>query len=180
MTEQTSSHKPIRNYNGDIVYTSFHERPEPTFRLDALHKTLLVLSIVIAVVVPIFFMLQTFGTTELLPVRYGVGGEVLREGPIWEAVLGLTLLGLGTIAMAVLARYPRIFNYPFMLTEHNAQRQYKNSVQMMAWIAFSMGLCVLIMAASWLGLMAMSWMLAATGLMVVAAIVFIWRMVKLR
>ena len=180
MTDQTYPHKPIRNRQGEIVYTSFQQRPQPTFQLDAIHKALLVVSIALAGGLPVLFGLQTLGSTELLPMRYGVGGEVLREGSVWEATLALTLLGLATIAVAVLARYPRIFNYPVMLTEDNAQRQYKNAAQMMAWIAFSMAMVMLVMAASWMGLISIAWLWAAVGLMMAAAIVFIWRMIKLR
>ena len=44
-------------------------------------------------------------------MRYGIAGEVIREGSVWEAVGGLTLLGPATITVAVLAGYPRVFDY---------------------------------------------------------------------
>lgn len=180
MTDQTHSHEPMRNHDGDVIYTSLKERPRPEFHLDPLHKALLTVSVILAIIVPIVFALQTVGMTELLPVRYGVDGEVLREGSVWEALGGLTLLALGILGVAILARYPRIYNYPFMLTEHNAQRQYKNAVQMLAWVAFSMSLIMIVMVASWLEVLAMGWIWVALGVTVAAAIFFIWRMIKLR
>lgn len=180
MAEQPYPGKPMRNHTGDTVFTNPQERPQPAVELDGLHKFLLWVSMVLAIVLPVFFGLQTFGTTDLLPVRYSVDGQVLREGAVWEAIVGLTLLGLGTLAIAILARHPRIFNYPFMLTERNAGRQYKNSAQMMVWVAFGMALTMVVMTGSWLGVISMTWIWVALAVTVGAAVVGIWRMIKLR
>ncbi|MFD6814517.1 hypothetical protein [Enteractinococcus coprophilus] len=105
-------------------------------------------------------------------MRYGIAGEVIREGSVWEAVGGLTLLGPATITVAVLAGYPRVFNYPIPLTAHNAQRQYNNAARMMTWIGLSMALIMVVMMASWLGVLAIGWIWVGLGMLVAAADLF--------
>ena len=180
MSEPAYPQEPIRNARSEAISSNIHQRPQVDYRLDGFHKTLRMVSIALAMALPVIFAMQMFGMTDLLPVRYGVAGEVLREGSVWEAVGGLILLGLGTIAVAVLAGYPRIFNYPITLTAHNAQRQYNNAARMMIWIACSMALIMVVMTASWLGLLVMGWIWAALGLLLVAVIFFLGRMFRLR
>lgn len=103
-----------------------------------------------------------------------------REGSTVEAALILTGLGIVTIGCGVLTRFPRIYNFPVILTEHNVQRQYKNGVQLMAWATACLAGTMVVTVANWLwGLgVGLTWLPSAAGICVL--IVFIWRMVKLR
>ena len=180
MAQQAHPNEPIRPVNSAANDTTLTERPEPDFQLDALHKLLAGFSIGVAITVPIFFALQSIGTLEVLPVRYGMDGQVLREGSVWEAIGGLILLGLGTLALIFLTRYPKTLNYPVTLTEPNVQEQYKTAVYTLVWVAFSMALTMLILVAAWLELITIGWIWLALLLTVAAVIVGITRMLKLR
>ena len=180
MAQQAHPNEPIRHVDHDANDTTLARRPEPDFQPDALHKLLAGFSIGVAITAPIFFALQSIGTLDVLPVRYGMDGHVLREGSVWEALGGLILLGLGTLALVILARYPKIMNYPVTLTEHNVQGQYKTAVYTLVWVAFSMSLTMLILVASWLQLINIGWIWLALLLTVTAIIIGISRMLKLR
>lgn len=180
MAQQAHPNEPIRPVRREASETTLARRPEPDFQLDALHRLLAGFSIGVAITAPILFALQSLGTLELLPVRYGMDGQVLREGSVWEAIGGLVLLGLGTLTLVSLSRYPKIFNYPVTLTERNVQGQYKAGVYTLVWVAFSMALTMLILVASWLELITIGWIWLALLLTVTAVVVGITRMFKLR
>ncbi|NWN87770.1 MAG: hypothetical protein HLX51_04395 [Micrococcaceae bacterium] len=180
MTEGGRTRDPIRNRDGDVVYTSFQERPQPAFALDPLHKGLLGISAVLALGLFVYFFFRSLSMDENLPMHYDFSGDVTRVGSSWESVGTLAMLAVTTVGVVILARYPRIYNFPFMLTEHNVQRQYKNAVQMMAWLAFSCALIMLVMVGSWLGVFSVHWTWVAVALMMLSLGYFMWRMFKFR
>lgn len=180
MAQQAHPNEPIRHVGPEANNATLADRPAPAFQLDGVHKLLVGFSIGVAISAPVFFALQSIGTLDLLPVRYGVDGQVLREGSVWEAIGGLILLGLGTLTLVILSRYPQIFNYPVALTEHNVQRQYKTAVYTLVWVAFSMSLTMLILVAAWLELITIGWIWLALVLTFAAVLIGIVRMLKLR
>ena len=177
VTHPSRSNRPARTARGRI-YGGFKDRPEPDFRLDPLHKALLVFSTLLAVVMPIYFWLQTTHMDGTLPMHYNTAGEVTREGSVVEAGITVTVLGLLVIGLVLLSRYPRIFNYPTMLTEHNVQRQYKTSVQMMAWTSVGSAGIMVVMTGNWLGWLSMNWVWLPLGIMIGAVVWCIARMIK--
>ena len=180
MPEQNGTREPIRNHDGDVVYTSFSERPPAKFTLDFFHRVLLVIGVAVAVVLPVYFLLWTRGMGGHLPMQYDFDGEVTREGSPSEAVIVLGTLGITTLGLAVLTRYPRIFNFPFMLTEHNVQRQYKNAVQMLVWMTAGMALLEAMMVGTWMGVLSASLIWIPVAAILGSTVVFIVRIFKLR
>lgn len=180
MTDHSGSRRPTRQRDNQVVYTSIRERPEPTYTLDPLHKLLLVGSVIVAVVSFVYFVILAWGVDGNLPMQYGLDGEVRRGGSVWEGIGTLSMLGVTTIGVAVLARYPRIFNFPFLLTEDNVQRQYKNAVQMMAWLALSCALIMVVMVGNWGAVLSIHWTWLPMAIMIVSMIFFMSRMFKLR
>lgn len=170
MTEHSGHRRPTSQRDNHVIYTSFRDRPEPTYTLDRLHKLLLIGSALGAVILIVYFVFRAAG----------MDGEVQREGSVWEGIGTLSMLGATTIGIAVVARYPRIFNFPFLLTADNVQRQYKNAVQMMAWLAFSCVLVMVVMVGNWAGALAANWIWLPMAIMIVSMIFFITRVFKLR
>lgn len=177
---RSSQRQPQRDRDGVIVYLQGQDRPRPNFRLDIFHRSLLWVSAILAVGSVIYGLIRLPGFAETLPMQYSTSGEVIREGSAAEAFGAVFLSALVTVGFVVLARFPRIYNFPFVLNEHNVQRQYKNAVHMMAWVSFSCGLTTVFMAAHWFAGMSVNWVLFAVVIMVLIVIFFIWRMVKLR
>lgn len=177
MSESSRQRRPAPNQQR-IIATGLRDRPKPNFRLDALHRGLFGISVVIAVTAPVIFWAKTWNMGGTLPMHYNMAGEVNREGSVTEAGITLIVVGLVTIGLVVLRRYPRIFNYPTMLTEDNVQKQYKTAVQMIAWTTLGSALIMVVMTGSWLGYMGITWIWLPLGIMFCAVGVSIVRMFR--
>ena len=176
------SEKPqLRRFvpNRGVYYRNrVRDRPKPNFRLNVLHRGLRGFSVLLAVVVPIYFWAQTDELGGILPMHYNIAGDVNREGSVTEAGITLVVVGFLTIGLVVLSHYPRIFNYPTMLTEDNVQRLYKTAVQMVIWIAIGSALLTVVIAGNWLGSIGISWIWLPLGLMISAVATGIVRMFR--
>lgn len=171
---------PARNTSDEAQITTFSERPQPNVTLDPFHKALLIISVVVAVVLPVYFGVQMAGAEGSIPMQYDFSGEVTREGSVREAIITTVVLSVLTIGIAVLSRYPRIFNFPVVLTQENIQRQYKNGVQLLVWITASMAALLGLMVGSWLGYVSIHLVLVPVAVMLVIVVFFIARMARMR
>lgn len=61
-----------------------------------------------------------------VPAHYNMAGEVDRWGSKWEMVIVPIIALMMWIGMAVLERYPHVYNY-LNLTKDNVRAQYKNA-----------------------------------------------------
>src|SRR5699024_2116301 len=128
----------------------------------------------------IYGLIRLPGFAETLPMQYSTSGEVIREGSAAEALGAVFLSALVTVGFVVLARFTRIYNFPFVLHEHRVIRRYKNAVYMVALVSFTCGLTTVFMAAHLFAGMSVNWLLFSVVIMVLIVIFCIWRMVKLR
>lgn len=130
---------PFRNEDGVLEYPTMSSRPQPNFVLDPLHRFLLIGSVVTTVAYTLFMWIRIPGMPDEVPMHFAADGSVNRYGSPME-MIGLSILMTVTIlGCAVLARFPRVYNYGFgKITEDNIQAHYKNGVQMMVWTVFSM------------------------------------------
>lgn len=163
---------------GHIIATGVRDRPKPNFRLNVSHRGLRGFSVLLAVVVPIYFWAHTDELGGILPMHYNIAGDVNREGSVTEAGITLVVVGFLTIGLVVLSHYPRIFTYPTMLTEDNVQRLYKTAVHMVIWIAIGSALLTVVIAGNWLGSIGISWIGLPLGLMISAVATGIVRMFR--
>lgn len=124
-------------------------RPQPTFTLDPLHRFLLIGSLVVAVGFTLWMVARIPSMPEQVPMHFAADGSVNRYGSPWEMLIPASLTLATIIGCAVLTRYPRIYNYGVgRVTEENIQSHYKNSVQMMIWMVFSLTSVHIIMLGS--------------------------------
>ncbi len=178
--EAQRSGKPFQDADGTISYPSFRARPQPDFTLDPLHRGLLTTSVAVAVLVSVYTLLQIPSMPEEVPIHWSAGGTVSygSRGSIAFPILLLLACVIGT---AVMTRYPRIFSFPFDLTEHNVQVQYRNAVQMMVWTTVSLAIMNVGTALPWItGTENISLALAGLGVMVLSMVFFIRRTFTLR
>ncbi len=62
---------------------------------------------------------------ETIPIHYGIDGQPDGYGPRWTVWI-LPAIGLVTyIGLAILTRFPHIYNYPVKITAENAESQYR-------------------------------------------------------
>lgn len=171
---------PFRDADGLLHYPTIRSRPQPTFTLDPFHRFMLIGSVIVAVSYAGWMIFRIPTMPEEIPMHFGPDGSVNRYGSPWEmlpmAIFSLTMI----LGCALLARFPRIYNYGLgKITENNIQEHYKNGVRLLAWLTFGLTLLLVIS----LGSIAGDWPNATiwVGLIVtiVPMIFFIARMVKL-
>lgn len=171
---------PLRESDGTLIYPTARSRPKPNFVLDPLHRALMLISVTVPVLLTVFIATQMPTMPERVPVQFGLDGSVNRYGSPWEGLWTAVGAAAVIIGVAVLARFPRVFNYPVELTGSNVQAQYKNAVQMMVWLNVSMAVMAMGLTALWIDLLWVN--LAWVGLVLMGAslVFFIRRMLKLR
>lgn len=171
---------PLREADGTLSYPSAAGRPRPDVRLDPLHRGLRLLSAAVPVGVSLYAGARLPAMPEQIPVHFGFDGSVSRYGSPWEGLGALLLLTLLAVGLAVLSRYPHRFNYPFLLTEHNVQRQYRNAAQMMVWLALSTAVISVGTANVWFGISGLHILWLGVVMMVGTTAVFVLRMVRMK
>jgi uncharacterized membrane protein len=67
---------------------------------------------------------------ERLPMHFDMAGQPNRWGPRGELFVLPTISFVLLISMAVLSRFPHIYNYLVVITEQNAPRQYRLAVRL--------------------------------------------------
>jgi uncharacterized membrane protein len=74
---------------------------------------------------------------DRLPTHYDFAGKPDAWGGK-ETLVILPLVSLFFfIIFVILERFPRIYNYPVVITEENAERQYRLARSLLTWINFS-------------------------------------------
>lgn len=162
MAQQTEDREPADNYreallrgvpyraeDGKLRYPTMSSRPKPDFTLDPLHRFLLVGSLVVAIGYTVWMVARIPSMPDEVPMHFAPDGSVNRYGSPWEMLI-LVVLVLGTIiGVAILSRYPRVYNYSTsQVTEDNIQAHYKNGVQLMTWMVFSCTVLYFVMLGS--------------------------------
>lgn len=171
---------PLQEPDGTLIYPTTRSRPKPTFTLDPLHRALMVISVAVPVMLTVFVAAQIPMMDQQVPVHFSWDGTVNRYGSPWEGfwtAAGVTVMIIG---IAVLARYPRVFNNPVELNSSNVQQQYKNAVQMLTWLNLAMAIMAVGMMGLWFEPLWFPLVWVGLTLMGVSMVFFMRRMFKLR
>lgn len=130
---------PFRDEDGRLHYPTMRSRPQPSFTLDLFHRALLMGSLVVSFGYTVWMVLRIPSMPELVPMHFSADGSVNRYASPWEMLILMAVMMAMIIGLAVLTRYPRIFNYGVgTVTDENIQAHYKNAVQLMIWTVLSM------------------------------------------
>lgn len=171
---------PLRDPDGTLSYPSSRSRPKPDFTLDPLHRGLMGFSVVVPVVLLVLVAIRLPSMPDQVPVHFSFDGSVNRYGSPWEGLIAGLVLCAIIIGIAVLARYPRIFNYPTELNSSNVQVQYKNAVQMLVWMNLGIAILAVGSFAVWFDAIPIHLVWVGLAVIGLSAAVFIGRMFKLR
>ena len=121
---------------------------QPVFtRIDTIMEVAAWLFIIVLWLVVVFFYK---GLPQIIPTHFNAAGEVDDTG---DKMVLFFLPVIGTlmfIAITVLSRYPRIFNFPVDITPENALRQYTNAVRMLRYLK-----CVIALIFLWITVVVM-------------------------
>ena len=97
--------------------------------------TLLDLIVEIAGLVAILFMWIVLIVTysklpDSIPMNYDISGQINKYGGKSNIIILVAITTVVFIGMTILSRFPRVFNYPVIITENNAFLQYRNMARM--------------------------------------------------
>ena len=76
----------------------------------------------------------------IIPTHFGIDGRPNAYGSKNTFFFLPALLLVMTVSFALLSRYPWIFNYPVVITQQNAARQYQRGRQLLAVVNAVVGL----------------------------------------
>ncbi|GAA4841505.1 DUF1648 domain-containing protein [Garicola koreensis] len=171
---------PLQEPDGTLIYPTTRSRPKPTFTLDPLDRALMAISVAVPVMLTVFVAAQIPMMDQQVPVHFSWDGTVNRYGSPWEGfwtAAGVTVMIIG---IAVLAKYPRVFNNPVELNSSNVQQQYKNAVQMLTWLNLAMAIMAVGMMGLWFEPLWFPLVWVGLALMGVSMVFFIRRLFMLR
>jgi uncharacterized membrane protein len=93
---------------------------------------------VLLVALPVF---AWSGLPDEVPIHFGISGDPTSWADRWM-IWFLPALGLITTgSLAVLARYPHVYNFPVPATDENAPHLYRLSRSMVIWLAAEIAVC---------------------------------------
>lgn len=124
-------------------------RPKPEAPMGPGHRALLALSLVTILAVAGYTILQIPSMPEEVPVRFGFDGTVSATGSPMSALWLSLLMAAMVLFIAWFSTKPHWMNYPFMITEDNAEQAYRVSQQMMVQLAAAVTLATVGMASPW-------------------------------
>lgn len=110
------------------------DRPVLKLPLSPLERWLEVVSI-LGVAFSIVMLLASWKSLpETIPSHFGLSGKADAVGnKSFLVPMPITIVCM-YLLLTVVSRFPHIFNYPWPITEENAERQYRLAREVLAWI----------------------------------------------
>lgn len=115
------------------------KRPERSYKTDELTRVVRWVSWVPVAFAAGLLVVSYPSLPDLVPTHFGLDGRPDAWGPKSDTVWLLAALTIPIVAIHVLSRYPRSFNYPTRVTDANAQRLYREGERMLVWLQFMVG-----------------------------------------
>ena len=120
--------------------TPISPRPTRTTTAGPFTRVLRWVGILGALAITVWVLVAYPGLPETIPTHFDITGTA----DAWGSKSSILVLGgvmmLLSAGLALLSTEPRVFNYPLIVTEHNAQAVYREGERMMVWMLLSMQL----------------------------------------
>ena len=108
----------------------FKDRPRIKLEMTEWDRMMDIVVLVL-VVLHIVYVARSFSTLpEIIPTHFDAGGQPDGHGSrafIW-LLPGVSLFLF--VALQLLSKYPHVYNYLVKITQENAEKQYRNAIQM--------------------------------------------------
>lgn len=176
MARRESGHGEVSP--GGAGWQRVSERPLADFTTGPVTRVLRWVSVATPFVASAVLLLAYPSLPEVVPTHFGVTGEADAWGPRWSVLVMVAVWLLLAVGIAVLSRFPRVFNYPVPVTEENAQPLYREAERMLVWLAASMSLVFGAISAAVLGADATVFVVLGLAATFVAMVVGIVRMLS--
>ncbi|MES2331739.1 MAG: DUF1648 domain-containing protein [Bacteroidota bacterium] len=109
-------------------------RPKITVKLQSTDKVLELLGYLAFIVLWAFTILAYSNSSGQVPSHFNAAGKIdaiSGRDSLWTlAIVGSSLF----IGLSVILRFPNIYNYPVVISEENAARQYSLATRLIRWI----------------------------------------------
>jgi len=110
------------------------KKPKLDIPYTALERVVQVLPLIAIAWSIVYLIVQWPELPSRIPAHFNGKGEIDRWGSKWELII-LPAIGIVLYAgLAVLSRFPHVYNYPVRITEENAPRQYALARKMIGWL----------------------------------------------
>jgi len=91
----------------------------------------------------IVFIVTYSGLPDLIPTNYNFSGQAYNFGDKSTLIRIPIVATIFFVGLAIFSRFPRIFNYPVIITENNVFFQYSNMARMVRCVNLSIVLIFL-------------------------------------
>ena len=112
------------------------DRPVLALNPSRMDQMLDIASALIAVFAVAMLALTWQNVPEQIPTHFDFTGRPDGWGPKWMMALGPILAVGFYIGLGITYKYPHRYNYPWPITPHNAESQYRIARAMIAWEKF--------------------------------------------
>lgn len=160
-------------------------RPRIKIQPGATDKAVETLCWILTIALVIFSAIAYTTLPDTIPTHFNISGEVDAHGDkstLWILPASAILI---FILLSVVSRYPHAFNYPFEITEANAEFQYRNAILMLRVLKLIMVIIFSIItglvfctAKGWVSGMGILPVILVTTLPIIPIIFFLIRMKK--
>lgn len=106
-------------------------RPGKQYTTGPILRTLRILALLGAVVVTCWVLVLYSSLPDMVPTHFDLRGRPDDVGDRSSVLVVAALMVALTVFLAWLSARPRMLNYPVAVTEHNAQRLYRESERML-------------------------------------------------
>lgn len=111
--------------------SAFAQRPQQNFVTGALTLWLRRLSFGLSLITGAVLLISYPGLPSQIPIHFNLVGQADGWGSKNTVFILITIFTVMCVALTLLSSRPRLFNYPFPITETNAQACYREGERMM-------------------------------------------------
>lgn len=115
-------------------------QPKITLHLTAGDKLLEALGLIVMLASWVIVIVNYNNLPDIIPIHYNAAGEADGFGSKRQILSLPTIATVMFLALTILNKFPHVFNYPVMITEANALRNYTNATRMVRYLKFVIAL----------------------------------------
>ncbi|MBK0418938.1 DUF1648 domain-containing protein [Leucobacter sp. CSA1] len=119
---------------GSTAASGHMQRPARTYETGAVTRWIRRVTVALSAATILAALLLYPTLPERIPTHFGISGQADAWGPRSSVFLLLGIFAALVGGLTWLSHHPRIFNYPAVVTEHNAQRMYRAGEQLIVWM----------------------------------------------
>lgn len=118
-------------------------RPIIKLKFNNIEKVMIIISIIVMLLMWAYVLLNIKHIPSEIPTHFTINGKPNSWGSKNTIFIMPIICSIMVGLLIFISRIPRFFNYPIKITEKNAEKQYRNSGQLMLVLAIELSLVFL-------------------------------------